>query len=229
MRLSVLLLALLMATGAMAGKKSAVKDGLFVEFPPVWTSYDTKPRACHQGVIDASGRMILLGVETPGDLRSVEARQAIVLIANERGFWTDPCRISSEGIVYFPSMALDAQSRVWIAWSDFEKDRWSIRVRTWDRGKPGATQEVSNGAIVNLQPSIAVLPSGEVYVAWAAGENGRFEIRGRSWKNGAWGKVETVSRGGTQEFRPALAVTTDGLLWVAWDRAAGDRYQTFLI
>jgi len=157
---------------------------LFPPWPAVWTSYDTRPKDCHRGFRDARGRMILVGVETFGDLRTEEARQAVTLLVNERGFWSEPIRISEPGIVYFSDFAVDASGKVWITWSEFGAGVWRVMTRTWDNGTLGTAQELSGGASVSLQPVIAALPSGEVYAAWEADAGGRFEIRGRSWKGG---------------------------------------------
>ena len=169
--------------------------------------------------------MVLVGVETIGDPRSVEARQAITMLVNEKGFWSEPIRISEPGIVYFPAFTVDGAGKVWIAWSEFKANVWHIMARTWERGKLGAAVEVSSAAAVNLQPAIAALPSGEVYVAWqAAGD--RFQIRGRAYRDGRWQSPEILAPGNEQSFRPVLAVDSSGALWLAWDRASGSRYET---
>src|SRR5215469_16954255 len=123
------LLILLMTAG------SARAQNIFPDWPKIWSSYDTRPKDCHQAVIDASGRKILVGVETIGDPRTMSARQAITLLVNEHGFWSEPIAISATGVVYFPALAVDANGKVWIAWSQFENNVWTVMVRAWDHGK----------------------------------------------------------------------------------------------
>lgn len=197
---------------------------MFPPWPAVWTSYDTRPKDCHRGFRDARGRLILVGVETFGDLRTEEARQAVTLLVNERGFWSEPVRISAPGIVYFSSFAVDNAGKVWITWSEFGNNVWHVMARSWDKGALGPLEELSGGSSVSLQPVIAALPSGEIYAAWEADAGGRFEIRGRSCKAGKWGPAETLARGGDHDFRPALAADSNGILWMVWDRASASRY-----
>jgi hypothetical protein len=217
-------LILLCAAVAPAQRRSA--DGpLFPPWPAIWSSYDTRPKDCHRAIVDKQGRLVLVGVETTGDPRTVEARQAVTMLVNEKGFWSAPIRISEPGIVYFSAFTVDTAGKVWIAWSEFKGNVWHIMARTWDRGKLGVPVQVSSEAAVNLQPAIAALPSGEVYVAWQAAAD-RFQIRGRAWRDGRWQSPEILALGSEQSFRPVLAVDSHDALWLAWDRAGASRYQT---
>jgi hypothetical protein len=214
------LLILLMTAGAARGQN------IFPDWPKIWSSYNTRPKDCHQAVIDTSGRKILVGVETIGDPRTMSARQAITLLVNEHGFWSEPIAISATGIVYFPTLAVDANGRVWIAWSQFENSVWTVMVRAWDHGKLDAAVDLGRGSRINLLPALAVLSSGEVFAAWQAEVKGRFAIRGSTLRGGRWSESETISAGGEQEFRPAVTVDSNGKLWLTWDRWTNRRYNT---
>ena len=214
-----------LALASALAQPSLPKEKLFPAWPALWSSYDTKPRDCHLAILDPAGREILVGVETVGDLRTQDALQTITLIVHEKGFWSEPYRISSPGTVYFPAAALDSKGRVWVAWSEFDGRGWKVMVRSWDRGRLGPAVELSDGLPVNLQPTLAATSAG-MFVAWEAAAGARFEIRGRSYSNGRWAPPETISRGGLHEFRPAATVDSNGVLWIAWDRAVGSRYQT---
>ena len=212
-------------SGTASAQRRSGDVPLFPPWPALWSSYNTRPKDCHRAIVDGRGRLILVGVETIGDPRTVEARQAITMLVNEKGFWSEPIRISEPGIVYFPAFAVDVAGKVWIAWSEFERSSWRIVARTWETGKLGPVEDVSGATPVNLQPAVAALPGGEIYVAWEAAENGRFLIRGRSFRDGRWQPAETISQAAEQEFRPVLAVDSNARLWAAWDRAVGSRYQ----
>jgi hypothetical protein len=213
--------ALLFAAAAVAPAQ------LFPPWPAVWSSYNTRPKDCHSAFVDRQGRMVLVGIETAGDPRTVEARQAVTMLINEKGFWSAPVRVSEPGIVYFPAFTVDPAGKVWIVWSEFQKNTWNIMARAWDGGKPGTPVQVSSEAAVNLQPAIAALPSGEIYVAWQAGGD-RFRIRGRSFRDGKWQQTEILTMGDEQSFRPALAVDAHGALWLASDQASASRYRTMV-
>jgi len=213
-----------LAAGSLAAQRREAPGPVFPPWPALWSSYNTRPKDCHRARLDARRRLILVGVETIGDSRTVEARQAVTMLINDKGFWSEPIRISEPGIVYFPAFAVDASGKVWIVWSEFGRNAWQIVARTWEAGKLGPRVEVSSGG-VNLQPAVAALPSGEIYTAWESSENGRFLIRGRSFRDGRWQAPEVVSRGEGQEFRPVLTVDSGARLWMACDRATASRYQ----
>jgi len=221
-----LILALLVAGYVLPAAGQIPQASLFPPWPDLWSSYDTKPRDCHLAVVDPAGRKILVGVETVGDARTKAALQVITLIVNDKGFWSDPYRVSSPGTVYFPALAVDSGGRVWVAWSEFDGRVWKLMVRDWNLGRFGPPVELSGATPVNLQPTLAAMPSGGLFVAWEAAIGGRFEIRGRLYRNGQWLPAETISRGGMHEFRPAATVDSNGVLWIAWDRSVGSQYQT---
>src|SRR5579864_7682769 len=173
----------------------AAAPQIFPPWPAIWSSFDSRPKDCHRGLVDASGRLILVGVETFGDLRTVAARQAVTMLVNEKGFWSEPIRISEPGIVYFSDFAVDGTGRVWVVWSEFKANRWSVMARSWDRGKLGVAAEVSSPAsTVNLQPAVAAVASGEIYVAWESADKGRFCIEGRGLREGRWSTPEILSQ-----------------------------------
>jgi DNA-binding NarL/FixJ family response regulator len=71
---------LLIACAAVAPAQRRSADGpLFPPWPAVWSSYNSRPKDCHRAVVDKQGRMVMVGVETIGDSRSVEARQSITM------------------------------------------------------------------------------------------------------------------------------------------------------
>lgn len=218
----------------LAGVCLASGADLFPPWPKIWSSYNTRPKDCHQALIDRAGRKILVGVETIGDPHTMSAHQAITLLINERGFWTERISVSAPGIVYFPALAVDQAGKIWIAWSEFDNGVWRVLARAWERGTLGPVAELERGSRIGLEPTLAALPSGEVFAAWTAEVKGRFAIRGATWRGGQWSAAQTISQAGAQtisqageqEFRPAAAVDSNGVLWLAWDRAEGSRYRT---
>ena len=210
----------------LLGACFASSADLYPPWPKIWTSYNTRPKDCHQAVIDRAGRKILVGVETIGDPHTTGSHQAVTLLVNEKGFWTAPIFLSAPGIVYFPALAVDAAGKVWIAWSQFDQGVWHVLARAWDHGTLGAVAELDRGSRISLEPALAALPSGEIFAAWAGVLNGRFTIRGSTWHGGNWSAAQTLSEAGEQEFRPAAAVDSNGALWLAWDRAEGSQYRT---
>lgn len=189
-------------------------------------AFETHPKDCHVGIVDATGRKVLVGIETIGDPRTVEARQAVTLLVYDKGYWSDPIFVSAPGTVYFPALAVSPDGAVWVAWSELAHSAWRIMVRRWHLGALGIAEEVSGGSPVSLQPTLAALPSGGIYVAWESGVGGRFRVEGRDWEKGHWLEVEVLGSSDGQEFRPALAVDSNGALWLAFDRATGSIYRT---
>jgi alpha-L-rhamnosidase len=199
-----------------------------VPFPPLWSGYNTRPKDCHVALVEKSGRKILAGVETIGDLRSRHSKQQATLLVLEKGFWSDPIPLSNPGVVYFPSVAVAGDGAVWLAWSEFEAGGWHIKARSWTKGALGPISTLSSGARVNLKPTIVALSGGEVFVAWEAGVNQRFHIHAASLRGGRWSAPVVVSAGGMHEFRPAVASDAAGRLWLAWQRFERGVYTTML-
>ncbi|MHA1551492.1 MAG: hypothetical protein ACTSQC_06070 [Candidatus Heimdallarchaeaceae archaeon] len=148
--------------------------------------------------------------------------------------WTTTEVVSTEstGYSYFPSLAVDAEGNVHIAWRDntdyagagtdldiFYR-RWDAFTTSWTTTEVVSTESTANSYI----PSLAVDVEGNVHIAWHdytdyAGAGTDLDIFYRRWEPSSnfWTTIEVVSTESTGEsYITSLAVDVAGNVHIAW-------------
>ncbi len=135
-----------------------------------------------------------------------------------------------------PSLAISAQGRPFLAWSDNTAGNPEIYIRRWDgllwqemSGRSASGGGISANGGESTEPAVGVAPNGAVYVAWQDTSGGNSEIYVKEWNGVRWAEVGTfsaagggISVNGTRSRKPSVAVAANGTPYVAWsDQRAG--------
>ncbi|MBN2152280.1 MAG: hypothetical protein JW839_12590, partial [Candidatus Lokiarchaeota archaeon] len=127
-----------------------------------------------------------------------------------------------------PSMAMDSDGNIHVAWEDYsdysgsgtDRDifyrRWNATTASWS-----TIEVVSSAGSTNdsFDPSLAVDVSGNVHVAWWELTGLNVDVLYRRWNatSGSWSTTEVVSTENTNDsYSPTLALDGAGNAHVAW-------------
>lgn len=130
-----------------------------------------------------------------------------------------------------PSLAIDPDNRLVVAWHDNVSGSYEVFVRRWNGtnwaeiGAGSASgMGISGQDEWSIDPSVAVGSDGKPIIAWWDANSGHFEIYVRRWSGSAWVEMgagsasgEGISQNGVWAQLPSLAIGPDDAPIVAWD------------
>ena len=149
---------------------------------------------------------------------------------------------NTSGDSWLPQLAIDAQNRVWVVWSQMVAGNWDLYARRFDpaRQEWGAMERLTNDPLPDVNPRLASDGKGGMAVAWQA-----FRARKEAAPNAPtsrpfsnimmkpldgerWGGDVRVTDHAANDWEPALAFDASGSAWVAWDSYANGNYDVML-
>lgn len=149
--------------------------------------------------------------------------------------WQVPIRVmEGDGSALHPSVARDADGRVWVVYETIEGSTFGVAVRTLNRGVPSPAAPVASGEgrAIDRRPAIASAPDGGVWIAWDRTRGGNADIylaRARAGARGHApdpGEPVAVTADASIDDTPSLAVDPeDGTVWIAWNSMRGDTHE----
>jgi hypothetical protein len=128
--------------------------------------------------------------------------------------WQPATALSGSPSSHSPSIAVDSQGRLHVAWAHNEEPMTEqIFYRRWDGAwsEPECLRTVQNTA---QDPSIMVDGADDVHVTWSESAMGQGTIYHKRWHS-AWGPEEVVSQGGSR-VDPDLAADSQNRLHAVW-------------
>jgi uncharacterized protein (TIGR03382 family) len=145
------------------------------------------------------------------------------------GSWTTPEQLSnSPGYAGFPSLAVDAQDRLHVAWYGFDGAFYQIYYRRLDAAGWTPETALTHEAVDATNPALALARDGRVHIAWFR-QNRQGTQNEVAYLRLSVDVVEdsrTVSPPGTDAIDPSLLVDASGTVRIAWAALAGvDRIQ----
>ncbi len=153
----------------------------------------------------------------------IEGNSHIYARSLQNGQWSQAEQVTeTAGDYHKPSIAIAADSSVWIAWPAQVAGNWDIygRVRTGPSGW-GKIERLTNDAGPDLQPALASAGS-RVMLVWQGFRKGNLDILYRLNNTGRWGVEGFVTQNAANDWEPVIAATAAGDFHIAWDSYRGD-------
>jgi hypothetical protein len=148
------------------------------------------------------------------------------------GSWSLPVSLSL-GLpdAYFPTIAVDSQGGVWVAWQSPLSDTNSeIYARYRPAGGDWDTlMRVTDNTVQDEAPSLAVGSGDVAHLAWHSYSTGNWDILYSRYEAGSWTPAENVSNTPSRSYLPDLAADGAGNVFVAWaDEIDGPNHSQVL-
>jgi hypothetical protein len=140
-----------------------------------------------------------------------------------------PLDVTAGGLdLWRPSVAVDAQGRVVVAWSEQRDGNWDLFAREFDpeRTSWSEPRRLTTNRGTDTGVVLAAAPDGTVWMAWQAWLDGQAEILAAPVADAS--KPINVSNDPANDWSPAIAVDRRGRVHVAFDSYRAGNYDVFL-
>jgi hypothetical protein len=145
--------------------------------------------------------------------------------------WRSPIDVTAGGLdVWRPTVAIDGQGTLWVAWSQQVDGDWEIFYRRYTPGRDGADGRMSEPTRLtrakgsDFHVVAATDSKGDVWLAWQGFREGSYEIFAvNASKNGPEPRVVSDSK--ANDWSPAIAADGKGNVYVAWDTYDAGNYD----
>jgi hypothetical protein len=192
----------------------------------IWLAYvafHPSPPLINERVVQ--GDFDLLVPETQGD--------QILLRALDGEMWQIPQPVTEpRRDVWRPSVTVDGQGRVCVAWAEKIDGDWEIMARQYDpaANRWADTTRVTSAPGSDFHAVTATDAEGRVWLAWQAWRDGGYDILLSSADtSGRWSAPETISQSKANDWSPAICADSQGHVYVAWDTYDRGQYDVQLI
>ncbi len=136
------------------------------------------------------------------------------------GSWSAPVNISNmAGNTVYPSIALDNQGTIWVAWQTSLSDTdTAVYVAYKPSGGNWSTPVmISPDNREDQNPSLAIGPGNVPHVVWRSNNPGNWEILYSKFEGGSWTAPLNISATSTASHFPRIAADSAGNLFVVWE------------
>ena len=136
--------------------------------------------------------------------------------------------------IWRPTVAVNGQGNVTIAWAEQKDNNWEIYHRTYTpaNGKKGSWSKitrVSNNPGSDFHVVAATDAKGVVWLAWQSWDDGHFQTKlAAVAENHPYSEPKVISTSKSNNWSPAIAADSRGNVFVAWDAYDGDSYNVHL-
>ncbi len=201
----------------------------------------------------ADGTVWLVNVEyrpeAPRPFGEIEAKDFDKLVPTKHGdkirlrrfdgkAWQPAIDVTEGGLdVWRPTIAVDGDGVVWIAWAQQVKGDWEIFRRTYTppgpKGGEGTWSDVvrvTHGEGSDFHVVAATDTKGTVWFAWQGWREGNYDIWAAAQKDGhAWSQPRAISQSPANDWSPAIVADSKGNVLVAWDTYDRGNYDVRLL
>jgi len=136
--------------------------------------------------------------------------------------------------VWMPQLAVDAQDRVWLIWSE-QTDRvptksgnWDLYARWNDGLKWGPLVRLTQDPRPDINPHVFQDPQRNIHVVWQAHPKDNGDIQYCSYDGKDWSAPLAVTSDAPSDWYPRGAVDDRGRVWITFDSYRNGDYDVFL-
>lgn len=166
----------------------------------------------------------LPGPPTPGrfdELVPTRNGDVVRLRRFDGSAWLPALDVTEGGLdVWRPTVAVDGQGGVWVAWAEQIEGDWEARARRFDpqAGKWANPVRLGPSKGSDFHVVATTDAKGTVWFAWQSFRDGRYQIVAEALEGGRPPESPRVVSNGTGDaWSPAIAADRTGRVFVAWD------------
>jgi hypothetical protein len=157
----------------------------------------------------------------------------ILLRSFDGNTWHVPVPATDPGRdVWRPSIAVDLQDRIWVAWAEKVDDDWEILARRYDPAEKTWSEQrrVSNVTGSDFHVVATCDAKGQLWLAWQGWRDGGYDILLATADDAqTFGKPRVISDSPGNDWSPAICADSQGQVYVAWDTYAQGNYDIRLL
>ncbi len=150
--------------------------------------------------------------------------------------WHPAIPVTDKGLdVWRPTVAVDGQGSVVVAWAQQLEGDWEIYSRRYTPAKGGgdgtwsAVTRVTTAKGSDFHVVATTDSQGTVWLAWQAWRDGNYGIMVSARKEGhAWSQPRNISDSPANDWGPSIAADAKGNVYVAWDTYDKGNYDVRL-
>ncbi len=165
-------------------------------------------------------------------LAYADRRDEIALRQWKDGTWGNMRYVpNTSGDVWLPQVGVDAEGRLWVAWTQMLDGNWDMYARAYDPAEEGwgPLVRLSDHPLPDINPRLVTDGSGKLALAWQGfrGQHSNIYLKTYSAEAG-WSDAIQVTGRPANDWEPAVAFDSAGTIWVAYDSYANGNYDVFL-
>ncbi len=138
---------------------------------------------------------------------------------------------NTSGDVWLPQAGVDAEDRLWVAWTQMLDGNWDMYARAFDPGEEawGPAVRLTDHPLPDINPRMTSDGSGNLALVWQGFRGGHSNIYLRAYSSEVgWSEAVQVTGRPANDWEPAVAFDSTGTVWVAYDSYANGNYDVFL-
>ena len=138
---------------------------------------------------------------------------------------------NTSGDVWLPQAGVDAEGRLWVAWTQMLDGNWDMYARMLDPTAEawGPMVRLTDHPLPDINPRLASDDSGNLALVWQGFRNGHSNIYLKTYAvSSGWSDDIQVTGRPVNDWEPAVSFDSAGTVWVAYDSYANGNYDVFL-
>jgi hypothetical protein len=143
--------------------------------------------------------------------------------------------VEARADIWMPQLAVDAQDRVWLVWSEqtgreaSKSGNWDLYARALKDDTWGPIVRLTDDPKPDINPHVTTDSNRNIYVVWQAHPDNVGKIRLCHFDGNGWSKpIAITSSTSTSDWYPQVAVDSSGVAWIAFDSYRNGDYDVFL-
>ncbi|MFO0956082.1 MAG: hypothetical protein U0800_01300 [Isosphaeraceae bacterium] len=146
--------------------------------------------------------------------------------------WEPPIDVTGKKLdVWRPSITVDGEGSVWVAWAQQVDNNWDIYARRYRPEGEGAWSDivrVTSAPGTDFHVVAATDGEGRVNLAWQGFRDGNFDILTARQEGGKFSAESRLSNSAANDWSPTIAADSRGKVHVAWDTYDKGNYDVRL-
>ncbi len=138
---------------------------------------------------------------------------------------------NTSGDVWLPQAGIDADGRLWVAWTQMLDGNWDMYARTLDPASQawGPMVRLTDHPLPDINPRMASDDGGNLALVWQGFRNGYSNIYLKTYAvDSGWSDDIQVTGRPVNDWEPAVSFDSAGTVWVAYDSYVNGNYDVFL-